>query len=97
MGVAKYPACIAVGIIFYLLAGVISGEANDLSGFILKRNPCGYGDAGYSFYVDGLAEKPVPIEIALGEQKMSEEQGKQILWQAAELLCERAKDQKSVV
>lgn len=91
MGVAKYPACVAVGIIFYLLAGMISGDENELAEFTLKRNPCGYGEADYSFYVDGLAEEPVPIEISLGEQKMSEEQGKQILWQAVELLCERAK------
>lgn len=91
MRVAKYPACVAVGIMFYLLAGMMAGDANDLSEFTLKRNPCGYGDASYSFYVDGLAEEAIPIEISLGEQKMSEEQGNQILWQAAELLCERAK------
>lgn len=91
MGMAKYPACVAVGIIFYLLAGMLSGDANDLSEFTLKRNPCGYGDVGYSFYVDGLTEEPVRMEISLGEQKMSKEQGKQILRQAAELLCERAK------
>lgn len=86
----KYLLCLGAGAVFYLAAEAVSGDSS-LENGVIKRNPCGQGDAEYHFYVDGLEEKPVAIDISLPEQKLTKEQGEEILPHAVELLCERSR------
>lgn len=86
----KYLLCLGGGAVFYLAAELASGGSSLEKGVIM-RNPCGQGDAEYHFYVDGLEEKPVAMDISLPEQKLTKVQGEEILSQAVDLLCERSR------
>lgn len=88
--IGTYALCVGTGILLYLLAELSSGggKRGPESG-ILKRRQTGQGGEVYQIFIDGLEEEETFVTVEVPEQKISGVQLKEILSQAAELLCER--------
>lgn len=85
----KYIACAGAGIVFFLLAEISDMQGDGVEKGVLHRNPCGQGEAVYEFYVDGLGRERIEAMVTVPEQKMSEEEFRESVPEAAGLLCSR--------
>lgn len=85
----KYGICVGAGILLFLAAELSGMGEQDVENGVLRRNPCGKGDAVYEFYVDGLEEGRIEAEITVPERRLTEEEFHKCIPAAMELLCSR--------
>ena len=87
----KYVCCAAAGILLFGAAEFVDHRDSLVDKGLLKRNPCGQGEAVYEFFVEGLeadgTDSAVTLEVP--EQKLTAEQFHRCVPEAADLLMER--------
>lgn len=79
--------CIFLGAMFWLAAIFFGAEDTGLEDGVLKRNPSGGGERQYEFFVNGIAESPVPISVSVPEKSLSQEELTENMKPIMEILC----------
>lgn len=88
----KYALCAVFSLALFLGSRLTSPDDAFVEAGILKRNPCGDGDALYEICVEGLTEqdfRKTEIQLIVPEQKLSEQQFHEKMPEMAELLLQR--------
>lgn len=87
----KYGVCVGAGCILFFLAEFVEAAENPVEKGVLRRNPCGKGDAVYEFYVDGLGtgEDSIEVSVSVPEKQMNKEQFSDCVEEAVMILCQR--------
>ena len=87
----KYGVCVGTGCILFFLAEFVETAENPVEKGVLRRNPCGQGDAVYEFYVDGLGggENSMEVSVSVPERRMNKEQFSDCVDEAVTILCQR--------
>ena len=87
----KYGVCVGTGCILFFLAEFVETAENPVEKGVLRRNPCGQGDAVYEFYVDGLGsgENSMEVSVSVPEKRMNKEQFSDCVDEAVTILRQR--------
>jgi len=83
----KYGLCAGAGIVLFFLAELVDLQEETVENGILRRNPCGKGDAVYEFYVDGLEEGQFEAFLTVPDQKLKTEEFHERVPEMTETLC----------
>ncbi|MEG2699896.1 MAG: hypothetical protein RR995_01725 [Hungatella sp.] len=85
----KQVACMALGILCYLLTVWSEGRAQSLQNGYLKRNSYGEGQAQYDLQVKGLGEELYPLTVELEERVYGAEEASKVFEQVMAELGEQ--------
>ncbi len=87
----KYGVCVGIGCLLFVLAEFVEAAENPVEKGVLRRNPCGQGDAIYEFYVDGLGggENSMEVSVSVPEKRMNKQQFSDCVDEAVTILCQR--------
>ena len=87
----KYGVCVGIGCILFFLAEFVEAAENPVEKGVLRRNPCGQGDAVYEFYVEGLenGKNSMEVSVSVPEKRMNKEQFSDCVDEAVMILCQR--------
>ncbi|MCI8512473.1 MAG: hypothetical protein HFE83_10850 [Lachnospiraceae bacterium] len=86
---AKSAACLAAGILLYLMTRLFGASVPGPKAGRLRRNPVGGGELVYEFLVGGLEEKEVAVSLSVPEQRLVGAQFREAVPKAMEILCGR--------